>query len=235
MEMFKILLTPWRGVSVAPPYIDSTFTEDIKIKDPYNNPVYKNDWFNYLPMRAGKFIPLTDNYKLPYHFYWICSNVKRLEADYYSHAKGVILSSGFYEFLKQFKCYDEYEICEVTPLSKKLIPISDKKYFFIRFTHFSYNKFIDLDKSSKIERKNKIITQYLYLNFTLKEHDISPDIFWIKNELIAKDSVGNLINEQGFCGFKMLNLEDFVDEYTFRDTHPYPTLNEMMERDKIWF
>ena len=127
---FKMLLTPWHGTPIAPPYIDSTFTEEIKSKNPYNNPVYSNDWFNYSPMRARKPVPLTDNYKLPAHFYWICSNVKRLETDYYSHSKGVILSSCLFEFLKQFKCYDEYDICEVTPLSRKLAPISDKKYYF---------------------------------------------------------------------------------------------------------
>lgn len=133
MANFKILLTPWHGTLIAPPYIDSTFTEDIKSKNPYNNPVYSNDWFNYTPMRAGKPVPLTDNYKLPAHFYWICSNVKKLGTDYYSHSKGVILSSCLFEFLKQFNCYDEYDICEVTPLSRKLAPISDKKYYFTRW------------------------------------------------------------------------------------------------------
>ena len=54
MANFKILLTPWHGTPIAPPYIDSTFTEEIKSKNPYNNPVYSNDWFNYSPMRAGK-------------------------------------------------------------------------------------------------------------------------------------------------------------------------------------
>jgi len=233
--MFKILLTPWCPVSMTPAYIDSTFTEDINIKDPYNNPVYKNDWFNYSPMRAGKAVPLTDNYKLPSHFYWICSNVKRLDIDYYSHTKGVIVSSVFFNFLKQFKCYDEYEMSYITPLSKKLTPISDKKYLFIRFTNFSFYKLIDLEKSNKIRRQNKIITQYLYLNFSLREQNAFPDIFWMKNELVAKDPIGNLINEKGFCGFKMLALKDFANEYTFRDTHPYPTLNEMRERDKMWF
>ena len=48
MANFKILLTPWHGTPIAPPYIDSTFTEEIKSKNPYNNPVYSNDWFNYL-------------------------------------------------------------------------------------------------------------------------------------------------------------------------------------------
>ena len=32
MANFKILLTPWHGTPIAPPYIDSTFTEEIKSK-----------------------------------------------------------------------------------------------------------------------------------------------------------------------------------------------------------
>ena len=231
--MFRISLTPWCTNSIAP--VDSTFTEDIKLKDPYNNPIYKNDWFNYVPIRAGKSIPLTDKYKLPSHLYWICSNIKKIELDFYSHSKGIILSSAFFHFLKQFKCYDKYEIAEITPLSRKLTSISDKKYVFIRFTDISFEKFVDLEKSDRIRRKNKVIAQYLYLNFSLKDSDVSPDIFWMKNKLIAKEQVGELINEKGFLGLKMLNLKDFADEYIFRDMHPYPTLNEMKKRDKIWF
>jgi hypothetical protein len=235
MANFKILLTPWHGTLIAPPYIDSTFTEDIKSKNPYNNPVYSNDWFNYTPMRAGKPVPLTDNYKLPAHFYWICSNVKKLGTDYYSHSKGVILSSCLFKFLKQFNCYDEYDICEVTPLSRKLAPISDKKYYFIRFKHLAYNLFIDLENSNRIKRMNKVITSYLYLDFQLREQTVYPDIFWMKNVLVAKDSVADLINRNGFSGFRMVELKDFVDEYTFRDTHPYPTLEDMKDRDRKWF
>ena len=40
MVKFRMLLTPWHGTPIAPPYIDSTFTEEIKSKNPYNNPVY---------------------------------------------------------------------------------------------------------------------------------------------------------------------------------------------------
>lgn len=57
----------------------------------------------------------------------------------------------------------------------------------------------------------------------------------MKNRLIAEDSVADLINGNGFCGFRMVELKDFVDEYKFRDAHPYPTLEEMKDRDRKWF
>ena len=82
---------------------------------------------------------------------------------------------------------------------------------------------------------NKVITSYLYLDFQLREQTAYPDIFWMKNVLVAKDSVADLINGNGFNGFRMVELKDFVDEYTFRDTHPYPTLEEMKDRDRKWF
>lgn len=57
----------------------------------------------------------------------------------------------------------------------------------------------------------------------------------MKNVLVVKDSVADLINGKGFSGFRMVELKDFVDEYTFRDMHPYPTLEEMKDRDRKWF
>lgn len=230
----KIILTPLRDPT-APPYIDSTFTEDIKSKDPYNNPVYSNDWFDYSPMRVGVKVPLTDNYKLPPHLYWICANVKKLDTDYYSHSKGVILSSVFYELLKQYSCNDCYEVSKITPLSKKLEPISEKKYFLLRFNEFSYLDILDLDNSDRTKRPNKVITQYLYSSFSFKNKDSVPDYFWLKNELVTTELLGNNINERRFKGFKMVFLKEYVEEYLFRDTHPYPTAKDIKERDNIWF
>ena len=235
MDKFKILITPWHGDPSAPPYIESTFTEKIDGKDPYNKPVYSNDWFNYSPMRAGKPVPLTDEYKLPPSFYWICSGVKKLDTDYYAHAKGVILSEDFYRFLQQYSCADTFEVAEVQALSKKLEPISDKKYFFLRFTKQSIQDYIDLAKSEKQKRENKVVPMFVYTDFAIKSDDGLPDYFWLKNELIAKQPLGDEINGRHFKGFKMVALKVYADEIHFRDQHPYPDLAIMEERDSAIF
>ena len=92
-------------------------------------------------------------------------------------------------------------------------------------------------------RKNKLKYRLLHIGridcqYTIRNTHHSKfqkTHFWMKNVLVVKDSVADLINGKGFSGFRMVELKDFVDEYTFRDTHPYPTLEEMKDRDKKWF
>ncbi|MFD1772065.1 Imm43 family immunity protein [Sphingobacterium suaedae] len=230
MEKLMISLIPWKGEPTAPPYMDSTFSERVDSKDPYNKPVYSNNWFEYSPMRAGKPVPLTDDYKLPESFYWICPSVRKLDTDYYDHSKGVILSKDLFDFLQGFSNEDEYEKAQVIPVSGIGERISEKDYLFQRFLRQKNKDYIDFERSPRHKRANKTMPLYLYPDFNLKTTNL-PDYFWIKNQLVAEASVAEQINSLQLKGFKMVSLDTYLEEIDFRDRHPYPDLKTMLGRD----
>lgn len=234
-------LFPWYGFPGVKPYFDSTLTENISGKNPYNKPIRSGNWFNYHIYKNNP-VPPSGPFTLPEKLFCICSGISKFDSDFYYHGYfyRFIVSERFVNFLKENKLAEgEYDLCEIEMLSKKLDPLSDKKHYLIRFFKF-HDQLFNWQESESIKKKGSVSNEVYFPSPKLSGISETPPFFlllqgFLRSAFLCTREIKEKLDKEKFKGFVMVPVDEYVDVQQFRDNYPMATKELMQHEDSRWF
>lgn len=215
-----------------PTFIDRVFTEVFHEKKPMQAVFekYVKEQLNYNPKRDG--IPAPANRRLPPHLLMVCKGLKRLELDFYADVyKQWIVSDRFYQLMQQHQLLaDHYEACELTVVSTKNQPLTDKPYYLLRFYRDDSDS-IDFAHSPSVPSTQAPLTPetlplLYYSDLVFKPGVKAPAMLYIEKKcfvstFLCNEEIKREIEAVQFRGFDFYTLPAYVEESHYREQYPY--------------
>jgi Immunity protein 43 len=211
-----------------PTYIHRVYTETFNEKKPmealFNE--YSRDNLNYNPKRDG--VPVPANRRLPPKLVMVCKGLKKLATDFYADGpRQWVVSATFYEVLQSNHWLEGcYEVSELTVVSDKNQPISEKQYYLLRF-FLNHNELIDFARSSHVASSDPPLTPetpplLYYPELVFNKGVEVPPVLFIDQEsfwygFVCDGEAKTIWEKAQLLGFDFYTLPGYVQERLARE------------------
>ena len=201
-----------------PIFISYRLMEEINEKKPFD-PIYKTDWLLYHPIKHG--IPPKEEYKLPKKLIMICE-LSKLVLDFFPlFTYRWLVSESFLNFLVENELLPEnrVEVAVITELlsRRKMQPISEKKYYIIRWFR-PFNDLLDIEKTQTDIVKHsegKGWREHVYYKKIFFKDNVCPNLFFLHQPFyydcfFVTQEIRDKMESKKFLGFDFYTLEEFM-------------------------
>lgn len=157
--------TPSDRPKGIPERYDTTYTDVFNPKKPMHGA--DADWLDYNRFLMP-FPPDQEQFKLPKSMFLVVKKHKQVLFDFFPlETEYKVVSEPLLEFMHEHGLRDGYETATITVVSTSGKELSEKPYYFLRFSRFN-DELLDFDESGKVS-VSSVGAQFVYPEIQIKE------------------------------------------------------------------